>query len=153
MQAKRLENCQVCGAPNPPSRKRNCSSRCRRLRWEIANAERMPTLHRKWRQEHLDWARQLGRTYAENRRARIAAAKGSFTTLEWLRLCIQYAYACGYCGEWTALAADHRIPLSRGGTNSIENIIPACRTCNSRKGRQTEAEFRASIHFVREDAA
>lgn len=28
---------------------------------------------------------------------------------------------------------DHVIPLSRGGSNSITNVVPACKPCNSGK--------------------
>ena len=64
------------------------------------------------------------------------------TTEEWHRLLFEYLYACGYCGAWTALTADHRIPLVRGGSNDVTNLIPACRICNSRKGTMTESEYR-----------
>ncbi|HEY8807173.1 MAG TPA: HNH endonuclease, partial [Candidatus Limnocylindria bacterium] len=40
------------------------------------------------------------------------------------------------------IEADHRAPLSRGGRNTIENILPACRSCNRRKRTKTEDEFR-----------
>jgi 5-methylcytosine-specific restriction endonuclease McrA len=29
---------------------------------------------------------------------------------------------------------DHVVPVSRGGTASMENLVVACRSCNSRKG-------------------
>jgi hypothetical protein len=35
--------------------------------------------------------------------------------------------------------------LARGGTNYIENILPACRRCNTRKRLLTEEEFRARL--------
>lgn len=41
----------------------------------------------------------------------------------------------------TRLTADRVIPLSRGGSNFIENIVPACGSCNSRKGTRTADEF------------
>lgn len=49
---------------------------------------------------------------------------------------------CNYCCDSTSeLTVDHNIPLSRGGTNNITNIIPACKSCNSRKHTKTAAEF------------
>jgi len=43
------------------------------------------------------------------------------------------------------IQTDHRIPLSRGGSNFIDNIVPACRPCNLRKHTLTEAQFRARL--------
>jgi hypothetical protein len=45
---------------------------------------------------------------------------------------------------------DHRIPLSRGGRHEIDNVIPACKPCNSRKHIRTEDEFRAFLRQERE---
>ena len=94
----------------------------------------------------------IGRARSENYRARKAAALGSFTSAEWLALVEQYGGRCGYCGEKPSrLHADHRIPLSRGGSNTIENIVPACGRCNGRKGQLTEQEFRARLAKERRD--
>ncbi|MFN3505261.1 MAG: HNH endonuclease [Caldimicrobium sp.] len=43
---------------------------------------------------------------------------------------------CYYCGRKVSpeeLTMDHRIPLSRGGASTRENIVPACRDCNAKK--------------------
>jgi 5-methylcytosine-specific restriction endonuclease McrA len=86
---------------------------------------------------------EVGRARFENRRARKRAADGSFTPAEWLALVERYGGCCAYCGAQGRLEVDHRIPLSRGGSNRIENILPACRSCNARKHQMTEEEFRA----------
>jgi len=78
-------------------------------------------------------------------RARRIAAAGSFTGAEWLDLLAHCGGVCSYCGEAGRLEADHRLPLSRGGTNLIDNILPACRSCNGRKHKMTEEEFRVLL--------
>jgi 5-methylcytosine-specific restriction endonuclease McrA len=78
-------------------------------------------------------------------RARARAADGQFTSAEWLALAARYDGKCAYRGEVGPLQVDHRTPLSRGGANSIDNILPACRKCNTEKGQLTEAEFRARL--------
>jgi len=78
-------------------------------------------------------------------RARLRQAEGQFTSAEWLALIEAYAGTCAYRGEVGSLEVDHRIPLSRGGTNSIDNVLPACSRCNREKGQLTEAEFRARL--------
>lgn len=78
-------------------------------------------------------------------RARKRDAAGSFTGAQWLALVRVYEGRCGYCSVDAPLQADHRIPLSRGGDNTIFNIIPACGRCNRRKADRTEGEFRAYL--------
>jgi len=42
--------------------------------------------------------------------------------------------ACAYCGGQEHLAADHLLPKSRGGAHRGDNLVWACRSCNSAKG-------------------
>ena len=78
------------------------------------------------------------------RHTRRAASVGRLTSDEWLDLVAKYDGRCAYCGTMPdVLHADHRTPLSRGGTNTIDNILPACGPCNAHKYTKTEAEFRA----------
>lgn len=50
------------------------------------------------------------------------------------RVFARYGHRCVRCGRRGRLTIDHRIPLSRGGTDDEENLQPMCRGCNNRKG-------------------
>ena len=89
--------------------------------------------------------RELRQAIRARRRARELAAEGNHTTAEWIALLDEYGYRCAYDGSDGPLEPDHRIPLARGGTNYIENILPACRRCNTRKRLLTEHECRARL--------
>lgn len=79
------------------------------------------------------------------RRAREINAAANYSLAEWLALLDQFDHRCGYCGAQSKLEPDHRIPLARGGSNWIANVIPVCRSCNTRKRTATEDEFRARL--------
>lgn len=44
------------------------------------------------------------------------------------------AYRCRECGDHRDLEIDHIFPISRGGSNAIENLQTLCKSCNLRKG-------------------
>ena len=49
------------------------------------------------------------------------------------------------------LTQDHFIPLSKGGEYSKKNIIPSCRSCNSRKSNKDFYEwYKGDIHYSKE---
>lgn len=50
---------------------------------------------------------------------------------------------CCYCGSGTFLAADHLLPRKRGGPNTGDNMVWACRSCNSSKGGTDVLEWLA----------
>lgn len=68
--------------------------------------------------------------------ARKKNAAGSHTHGEWETLKKQYNYTCPCCFKSEpeiVLEEDHIIPISKGGSNNIENIQPLCHPCNAKK--------------------
>lgn len=61
-----------------------------------------------------------------------------------------YGGRCVYCGG-EATARDHVVPLSRGGTDGIENVVPACRPCNLLEGRQPALGWRLGLPLPLEE--
>lgn len=59
---------------------------------------------------------------------------------------IRDEHTCQYCGV-PAENVDHVLPRSRGGAHEWENVVAACRRCNSRKKDRTPAE--ASMTLAR----
>jgi 5-methylcytosine-specific restriction endonuclease McrA len=127
-----------------------------------AHREEVNTKARERRQRDLEHYREIGRSSYENhaeerrkysleyyklhpeksvaatnrRRAIKLAAEGSHTEEEWQQLKAFYNYKCLRCGKHEPeirLTRDHVIPLTQGGSDSIDNIQPLCARCNSKK--------------------
>jgi 5-methylcytosine-specific restriction endonuclease McrA len=50
--------------------------------------------------------------------------------------------SCFYCGSTQRITVDHVVAISRGGTDSIGNLVSACKSCNSQKRQLTIMEWR-----------
>lgn len=57
---------------------------------------------------------------------------------------------CWYCGiellPFSTFTIDHVVALANGGSNNLENLVPCCKTCNSRK-RDYPLELFRIRHF------
>jgi hypothetical protein len=76
---------------------------------------------------------------------------GRLDGAEWasLRLTVfqRDMYTCQYCGlAGIALECDHIVPISRGGSNDIENLTTACMRCNRSKGSKTLEEWEGKVN-------
>ena len=80
------------------------------------------------------------------------SARDSHTERQWQGKFFRCQMQCYYCriplvlgGNGPELATkDHLTPLTRGGSDAISNIVPACIDCNRLKGDMTEEEFRTA---------
>lgn len=73
---------------------------------------------------------------AHKRRA-CMGAMSTLTASEWTAIKKRHKDKCVYCKRrMERLTMDHMVPLSRGGHHTAENVIPACRSCNSRRGNR-----------------
>ena len=72
-----------------------------------------------------------------------ARSRGTHTAAEWWRKVRTYGGACHYCARpWGHhLHKDHAVPVSRGGSDALDNLVPACGDCNQAKGALTDREF------------
>jgi 5-methylcytosine-specific restriction endonuclease McrA len=100
---------------------------------------------------------RIKRTVARNHR-RKALDRGAFgptyTERDWRHLIARYRGMCAYCGVRPAEHRDHVTPVSRGGGNSIGNILPACAQCNLSKGSLflTEWKYKTRCHLAKRQA-
>lgn len=60
-----------------------------------------------------------------------------------LRILARDGYTCGYCGADGADTVDHILPVNQHPDQAMspDNLIAACRTCNSRKGSRSQGVF------------
>jgi 5-methylcytosine-specific restriction endonuclease McrA len=63
----------------------------------------------------------------------VARADNDLTTEQWALLRAAWG-GCAYCGAGdVALQRDCVMPISRGGRYTVENVVPACGSCNASK--------------------
>lgn len=57
-------------------------------------------------------------------------------------------HTCAYC-RGRATTADHIVPRSRGGPNTMDNLRAACRPCNLRRGNRPPEYLRERLRARR----
>lgn len=63
----------------------------------------------------------------------MARSGSDLTADEWF-LILDAWRRCAYCGaDGDALQKDCVLPISRGGRYTLDNVVPACRSCNASK--------------------
>lgn len=54
-------------------------------------------------------------------------------------------YYCGVCVAHRELTMDHLVPLTRGGRSTKDNLVPCCKSCNTRKKSMLPVEWEEYI--------
>jgi 5-methylcytosine-specific restriction endonuclease McrA len=72
---------------------------------------------------------------ARHRARKVNAPINDLTAAQWREIKEHYGHRCVYCGrKMQRLSQDHITPLSKGGSHTASNVVPACQSCNSIKG-------------------
>lgn len=145
-QRRNVRVCMKCGAERPKLSSNGKRTKCKpcsaaySAAWRAANPERAAVASRKSqakrRGDSTRWYRanvEAGREYVARRYARRKGAAGSHTAAEWATVKESQRGRCFDCGVIKPLTRGHLVPLSKGGSDYISNIVGQCRTCNSKQ--------------------
>lgn len=161
---RRILNCKTCGesfeVPDKPSRKnaKFCSKKCMgkgqegKKHWNYKHGQKwLPEVKREYFRKYYEQNKEAAheRAFLGKVKRRQANPKGSHTFKEWIELLVKHDNKCFYCGVRMTKKAglrqrtrDHIVPISKGGSDDISNIVPACRSCNSSKSTKTLEEWK-----------
>lgn len=137
--------------------------------WKLANPDKVAATHAAsyrrhlaertatgatWRSKHKDeaYAARLAwdkihpenvRAMAQRRRCRRKSVIiNDLTADQWKGRVEEYGGLCAYClRPMPKVTLDHMTPLVRGGSHTLSNVVPCCKSCNSRKGTKTLLEY------------
>lgn len=89
------------------------------------------------------FVRDRAGAYSHKRRAMLRGSGGTFTAEQVAELYKKQRGLCPWCGRSLSsnYEKDHRHAVSRGGDNSILNILLLCKPCNNRKWARDEIEW------------
>jgi hypothetical protein len=133
--------------------------------WQESHKEQVARKNKAWRKAHpateaqREHKREKDRAWRSanpdkakvkknRRRARELSLLDTFTSSDW-RIALDYfGGCCATCGRppglWHTLAADHWIPINKGGPTMPDNIVPLCHGtggCNNSKGSRDPVEW------------
>jgi len=127
--------------------------------WRAANRDRHRAYSREWARKHPSAIRvRLQAWYKSNphrvralrlvRRGALHRAgrpqRDHLALLETHPECVYCEARFDPASSTRCRTIDHVLPLVRGGTNASDNLVPACKTCNSSKNKRTVEEWLAA---------
>lgn len=104
------------------------------------------TYYKKW--VNTKEGRAVKRANNRRRRALQHSAETDNHNIEELEAhIVSLGGVCFYCGsDWSQI--DHVVPLVRGGSDTLFNLVPSCAECNQKKGAKTADEFALTTAFT-----
>jgi 5-methylcytosine-specific restriction endonuclease McrA len=118
-------------------------------KWSAANRDKTRASSRRWRERNPEKAKLVrqnneakhpfrGRLKQQKRRQRIRENGLFLVTQEDAKKLL--SGVCFYCGA-PSKHIDHVVPVARGGSHSIGNLVGACQKCNQSKGSKFITEW------------
>lgn len=135
--------------------------------WRRRNRAKQYTANKQWVENNIEhcrayqraWNRERRRAYPEyfqnqrrRRYLRETMTTASDITLEkWNKRVDEFGGCCAYCLRPLSpaeITADHMRPVAKGGLHMMDNLVPCCQSCNSRKNDKTLLEFLWGRSFI-----
>ena len=109
--------------------------------------EKRRAVRLRWMQRDPELHRQRGIARNARARARKSGVSGDFSRPDIAKILKGQKRRCWWCRKKLGAdyQMDHRIPLSRGGSNAPGNMVAACPTCNRSKGSKMPWEFSGTL--------
>lgn len=86
-------------------------------------------VHAEYRSTHKEQSAMLSARYKARKKNTLC----TLTNSQWEEIKKAFDNKCAYCGKEKVLHKEHFIPVKNGGDFTCNNIIPACKSCNSSK--------------------
>ncbi len=86
-------------------------------------------------------AREYERVARQRERAREHGLPATLTGKQWIAKVERYQWKCAFCRRAAFTDLEHLTPISQGGGTTDDNCFPACKSCNSMKGKRHPDDF------------
>ncbi len=138
-------NCKECRKQSSKkhyvNNREHIKKRCKQYKTD--NAEYYKQYTKQWRKNNRD----ICNKYEQSHNAIKKELPSTFTAGQWTECKAYFKNCCAYCGKKVELAQEHYIPVSKGGGYTADNIIPACKSCNSSKHDKPMSEWYSKQSF------
>lgn len=113
-------------------------------KYYAANKERVKARTKLWHENNPEKTRLADAACRHRRRG-----LNRFPTKNYKILLEAFGTWCPYCEtDGHNLTIDHITPVSKGGDNSIENLMPCCPSCNSSKNGKYIGQWKPQLSFL-----
>lgn len=119
---------------NPEAAKQTCRNYHLRHAEEIRERKRRYYQEKRKHQDKSEEGRLKDRLKKSKRAALKRDAEASLTSEEWHQICVVFDFRCAYCKQRKPLEQDHVTAITKGGSHTKGNVVPACKSCNASKG-------------------
>lgn len=153
-------DCKECRAKYDQQRHRANKQKEEQVRQAYRKENRASILanQKRYREENKEQIAQYNKLYRHDsrvqrdtceqiRRMRMAELPDVFTFQQWEAAKRHFDNRCAYCGKQKPLQQEHYTAVSKGGSYTASNIIPACGSCNSSKGAKNAHEWYSKQKF------
>ena len=116
----------------------------RQHNWYIKNIDEIKTRVSKYKKDHPEQYQMYSNRRSASKKTNIVE---KFSNRDIINI---YNDHCFYCQRGKFEHIDHYIPLSKGGTHTLDNVRPSCERCNLTKSNKLPDEFLKCIRIENE---